>query len=103
MDREVAAPERIARTRAADNTGAEEKGVEPLGGRRVGGAARRLLRRYHPPAGLVFGGSIFDWRAAAREVDVWTKQMPDPSQRPAAQGLGGATEAAGRVPCKIQR
>jgi proline iminopeptidase len=32
-------------------------------------------------AGIVFGGSVFDWRAYAREVDAWIKQMSDSSRR----------------------
>ena len=50
----------------------------------------------HPDrvAGIVFGGSVFDWRAYVREVDVWTKQMTDSSQRAiAAWKQGGSPEA----------
>jgi proline iminopeptidase len=41
----------------------------------------------HPErvAAIVFGGSVFDWRAYAREVDTWMKQMPDSAQRAIAQ------------------
>ncbi len=34
---------------------------------------------------LVFGGSVFDWRAYARETEAWTKQMSDSGQRAIAQ------------------
>ena len=50
----------------------------------------------HPEhvAGIVFGGSVFDWRAYVREVDAWTKQMPDSSQRAiAAWKNGGSADA----------
>jgi proline iminopeptidase len=37
----------------------------------------------HPEhvAGIVFGGSVFDWRAYARETAAWTKTMSDSSQK----------------------
>jgi proline iminopeptidase len=37
----------------------------------------------HPEhvAGIVFGGSVFDWHAYVREANAWVKQMPDSSQR----------------------
>ena len=45
-------------------------------------------------AGIVFGGSVFDWRAYVREVDVWTKQMTDSSQRAIiAWKAGGSPDA----------
>lgn len=50
----------------------------------------------HPErvAGIVFGGSVFDWRAYVREVEVWTKQMTDSSQRAiAAWKQGGSPDA----------
>lgn len=50
----------------------------------------------HPErvAGIVFGGSVFDWRAYVREVAVWTKQMTDSSQRAiAAWKQGGSPDA----------
>ena len=50
----------------------------------------------HPDhvAGIVFGGSVFDWRAYVREVAVWTKQMTDSSQRAiAAWKQGGSPDA----------
>lgn len=34
---------------------------------------------------LVFGGSVFDWPAYARETAAWTKQMSDSGQRAIAQ------------------
>jgi proline iminopeptidase len=49
----------------------------------------------HPEhvAGIVFGGSVFDWRAYARATDAWTKQMSDSSQRAiAAWKAGGSAE-----------
>ena len=41
----------------------------------------------HPEhvAAIVFGGSVFDWRAYARETEAWTKQMSDSGQRAIAQ------------------
>ena len=41
----------------------------------------------HPDhvAALVFGGSVFDWRAYARETEAWAKQMSDSGQRAIAQ------------------
>jgi proline iminopeptidase len=50
----------------------------------------------HPErvAAIVFGGSVFDWRAYVREVEVWTKQMTDSSQRAiAAWKQGGSPDA----------
>ena len=50
----------------------------------------------HPEhvAAIVFGGSVFDWRAYVREVDAWTKQMTDSSQRAiAAWKQGGSPDA----------
>src|SRR6478672_4099007 len=43
--------------------------------------------RAHPEhvAGLVFGGSVFDWRAYARETKAWVAQMSDSSRRAIAQ------------------
>ena len=37
----------------------------------------------HPEhvAAIVFGGSVFDWRAYARETEAWTKQMSDSAQK----------------------
>ena len=37
----------------------------------------------HPEhvAGIVFGGSVFDWHAYVREANAWVKQMPDSLQR----------------------
>jgi pimeloyl-ACP methyl ester carboxylesterase len=52
----------------------------------------------HPKhvAGIVFGGSVFDWRAYARETEAWTKQLTDSSQRAiAAWKQGGSPEAPG--------
>jgi proline iminopeptidase len=52
----------------------------------------------HPDhvAGIVFGGSVFDWRAYARETEAWTKQMTDSSQRAiAAWKQGGSPDAPG--------
>ena len=41
----------------------------------------------HPEhvSAIVFGGSVFDWRAYARETTAWTKQLSDSSQRAIAQ------------------
>jgi proline iminopeptidase len=41
----------------------------------------------HPEhvAGIVFGGSVFDWRAYARETEAWTKTMTAPAQRAIAE------------------
>ena len=41
----------------------------------------------HPEhvAAIVFGGSVFDWRAYARETEAWTKTMTDSSQRAIAK------------------
>jgi proline iminopeptidase len=41
----------------------------------------------HPEhvAAIVFGGSVFDWRAYARETEVWTKQLSDSAQRAIAK------------------
>jgi proline iminopeptidase len=41
----------------------------------------------HPDhvAGIVFGGSVFDWRAYAREAEAWTKTMSGPAQRAIAE------------------
>jgi proline iminopeptidase len=52
----------------------------------------------HPEqvAGIVFGGSVFDWRAYARATAAWTKQMTDSSQRAiAAWKNGGSADAPG--------
>ena len=52
----------------------------------------------HPEhvAGIVFGGSVFDWRAYARETEAWTKQMTPAAQRAiAAWKKGGSPEAPG--------
>ena len=52
----------------------------------------------HPEhvAGIVFGGSVFDWRAYARETGAWTKQMTDSSQRAiAAWKQGGSPDVPG--------
>ena len=52
----------------------------------------------HPEhvAGIVFGGSVFDWPAYARSTEAWTKQMTDSSQRAiAAWKNGGSPEAPG--------
>lgn len=49
----------------------------------------------HPEhvAGIVFGGSVFDWRAYARETNAWTKQMSDSAQRAiAAWKAGGSAD-----------
>jgi proline iminopeptidase len=49
----------------------------------------------HPEhvAGIVFGGSVFDWPAYARETEAWTKQMSDSSQRAiAAWKKGGSPD-----------
>ena len=46
--------------------------------------------------GIVFGGSVFDWRAYARATETWTKQMTDSSQRAiAAWKQGGSPNAPG--------
>ncbi len=34
---------------------------------------------------IVFGGSVFDWPAYARQVDAWTKTMSDSAQKAIAQ------------------
>ena len=50
----------------------------------------------HPEhvAGIVFGGSVFDWRGYAREANAWVKQMSDSSQRAiAAWKAGGSPDA----------
>lgn len=50
----------------------------------------------HPDhvAGIVFGGSVFDWRAYVRETEAWVKQMPDSDQRAiAAWKQGGSPDA----------
>jgi proline iminopeptidase len=41
----------------------------------------------HPQhvAAIVFGGSVFDWRAYAREAGTWATQMSDSAQRAIAQ------------------
>ncbi len=41
----------------------------------------------HPEhvAAIVFGGSVFDWRAYARETAAWTKQLSDSAQRAIAK------------------
>ncbi len=41
----------------------------------------------HPEhvSAIVFGGSVFDWPAYARETEIWTKQMSDSAQRAIAQ------------------
>ena len=52
----------------------------------------------HPEhvAGIVFGGSVFDWPAYVRETEAWTKQMSDSSQRAiAAWKQGGSPDAPG--------
>jgi len=52
----------------------------------------------HPEhvAGIVFGGSVFDWRAYARETNAWTNQMTDSSRRAiAAWKKGGSPDAPG--------
>jgi proline iminopeptidase len=49
----------------------------------------------HPEhvAGIVFGGSVFDWRAYARATNAWVKQMSDSSQRAiAAWKKGGSPD-----------
>ena len=49
----------------------------------------------HPDhvAGIVFGGSVFDWRAYARETNEWTKQLTDSAQRAiAAWKAGGSAD-----------
>jgi proline iminopeptidase len=49
----------------------------------------------HPEhvAGIVFGGSVFDWRAYAREANTWVKQLSDSSQRAiAAWKKGGSPD-----------
>jgi proline iminopeptidase len=50
----------------------------------------------HPErvAGIVFGGSVFDWRAYVREVEVRTKQMTDSSQRAIAAWKQGGSPYA---------
>jgi proline iminopeptidase len=51
----------------------------------------------HPErvAGIVFGGSVFDWRAYVRETEAWTRQMSAASQRAiAAWKSGGSPEAS---------
>ena len=47
----------------------------------------------HPEhvAGIVFGGSVFDWRAYARETNAWTKQMSDSAQRAIAAWKAGGS------------
>ena len=37
----------------------------------------------HPDhvAGIVFGGSVFDWRQYAVEANAWAKQLPEPMSR----------------------
>jgi proline iminopeptidase len=50
----------------------------------------------HPEhvAGIVFGGSVFDWRAYARATEEWVRQMPDSSRRAiAAWKKGGSPDA----------
>jgi proline iminopeptidase len=50
----------------------------------------------HPDhvAGIIFGSSVFDWRAYARETEAWTKQLSDSAQRAiAAWKQGGSAEA----------
>ena len=50
----------------------------------------------HPDhvAGIVFGGSVFDWRAYVRETEAWTRQMSDSAQRAiAAWKKGGSPDA----------
>jgi proline iminopeptidase len=52
----------------------------------------------HPDhvAAIVFGGSVFDWRAYARETEAWTKQLSDSAQRAIAQSKkDGNAEAPG--------
>ena len=52
----------------------------------------------HPEyvAGIVFGGSVFDWHAYARATEAWTKQLTDSSQRAiAAWKQGGSPDAPG--------
>jgi proline iminopeptidase len=41
----------------------------------------------HPEhvAGIVFGGSVFDWKAYAQETEAWTKTLSDSAQRAVAQ------------------
>lgn len=47
----------------------------------------------HPDhvSGIVFGGSVFDWRAYARETNTWTKQMSDSAQRAIAAWKAGGS------------
>src|SRR6476659_1791153 len=52
----------------------------------------------HPEhvAGIVFGGSVFDWPAYARETNTWVTHMTDSSQRAiAAWKNGGSPDAPG--------
>lgn len=52
----------------------------------------------HPDhvVGIVFGGSVFDWRAYARETEAWTKHLTDSSQRAiTAWKQGGSPDAPG--------
>jgi proline iminopeptidase len=52
----------------------------------------------HPErvAGIVFGGSVFDWPACARGIEALTKQMTDSSQRAiAAWKQGGSPDTPG--------
>jgi proline iminopeptidase len=52
----------------------------------------------HPEhvAGIVFGGSVFDWRAYARETEAWTKHLSDSSQQAiTAWKQGGSPDAPG--------
>jgi len=52
----------------------------------------------HPEhvAGIVFGGSVFDWPAYERSANAWVKQMSDSSQRAiAAWKAGGSADAPG--------
>ena len=41
----------------------------------------------HPDrvAGIVFGGSVFDWPQYARETEIWARELSDSSQRAIAQ------------------
>lgn len=41
----------------------------------------------HPEhvSAIVFGGSVFDWHAYARETEAWTRQLSDSAQRAIAQ------------------
>ncbi len=52
----------------------------------------------HPDrvAGIVFGGSVFDWRQYAKETQAWARQLSDSSRRAVAQWLkDGKDDAPG--------